>query len=315
MTGLKFSPDSLPNLSGRVFLVTGGNAGIGMATVAGLASKGAKVYIGARNPDKARKAIDDIKQSLAKPEAEILPLLLDLQDFASVVNAANLLKSKETALHGLVNNAGIMGVPFALTKNGYEAQFQTNYLSHWLLTYHLLPLLVATAPCAGLGEVRIVNVTSDGHERFAPTAGICFSDPSLEAESSMTRYGHSKLANILHIAQLHALHGRENPCLVVAAVHPGHIDTNLNKQATAMAPSAFLRAMVPLMKCAGILDNQAKGALSSLYAIASPEFTESGAYVVPYAKIGTPSKAASDGELAGKLWDWTLRELQDWIAM
>ena len=76
-----------------------------------------------------------------------------------------------------------------------------------------------------------------------------------------------------------------------------------------MAPAGFLRVMTAIMKCTGILDDQAKGALSSLYAVASPEFKESGAYVVPYAKIGVPSKMARDAQLAEKLWNWTYAEL------
>lgn len=80
-----------------------------------------------------------------------------------------------------------------------------------------------------------------------------------------------------------------------------------------MAPPLLLRALVPMMKCAGVLDSQAKGALSSLYAVASPDFAESGAYLVPYAKIGRPSNAALDPELAEKLWNWTAEHLQEWL--
>jgi NAD(P)-dependent dehydrogenase (short-subunit alcohol dehydrogenase family) len=137
---------------------------------------------------------------------------------------------KETALHGLINNAGIMGVPFAMTSDGYESQFQTNYLSHWLLTHHLLPLLNSTAASSTPGGVRIVNVTSDGHMRFPPKGGINLDDINLESEGSMVRYGQSKLANILHAKELHRSFGPKDgeqgsAEIWVAAVHPGHIDT------------------------------------------------------------------------------------------
>jgi hypothetical protein len=87
--------------------------------------------------------------------------------------------------------------------------------------------------------------------------------------------------------------------------------SDLNKQATGTAPSSVLRAVTPVMRCLGILDEQAKGAWSSLFAIASQEFqrSDSGAYLVPYAKIGTPSAFAQDPILASKLWAWTLEEL------
>jgi len=80
-----------------------------------------------------------------------------------------------------------------------------------------------------------------------------------------------------------------------------------------MVPHVVLRVVVPVMKCAGVLDTQAKGALSSLYAVASPGFTDAGAYVVPYAKIGSPSDAAMDSALAEKLWNWTAERLQEWL--
>lgn len=90
-----------------------------------------------------------------------------------------------------------------------------------------------------------------------------------------------------------------------------HAHRNLNKQATGVAPGFLLKAIVPLMRCTGILDEQAKGALSSLFAVASDEFkfADSGAYVVPYAKTGTPSAYAQDTVLGEKLWEWTFKEL------
>ncbi|KAL2688963.1 hypothetical protein Neosp_003013 [[Neocosmospora] mangrovei] len=298
MPSSTFSPDSLPDLTGRVYLVTGGNTGIGKSTVVALASRGAKVYMGARSEAKAKAAIIEINAQL--PSAQILFLPLDLSSFKSVVTAAKKLSNDESSLHGVINNAGIMGVPFALTEDGYEIQFQST---------------TANSP---KDMVRIVNVTSDGHARFPPKSGIDFGNPSLEKESAMTRYGQSKLANILHAKQLHASYGPTQKgdgagkgTICTAAVHPGHIDTNLNKQATGTAPSSVLRAITPVMRCLGILDDQDKGAWSSLFAIASPQFgsKDSGAYIIPYAKIGTPSPLAQNTELAKQLWDWTKNEL------
>lgn len=134
-----FTPKSLPDLSGRIYLVTGGNAGIGYETVTHLAAKGAKVYIGARSKIKGSTAIDLIKKTL--PDADISLLHLDNMDLSSVVAAAKEFSRKETKLHGLVNNAGIMALPFEESRDGWESQWQTNYISHWLLTHHLLPTL------------------------------------------------------------------------------------------------------------------------------------------------------------------------------
>ncbi|KAL7951356.1 hypothetical protein V8C42DRAFT_339322 [Trichoderma barbatum] len=297
MPSSNFSPSSIPDLTGRVYLVTGGNAGIGKETAIGLATRGAKVYMGARSKDKALAVIHDIQEQ--QPSANIHFLDLNLSSFQSVINAAKRIRDEETALHGLINNAGIMGVPYSLTADGYEVQFQS------------------TAQPNSEGTVRLANVTSDGHERFPPTGGIRFEDTGLEKESSMMRYGQSKLANILHTVQLNKIYGptfnaSRDGAVWFAAVHPGHIDTDLNKQATGTAPGVILRTATPIMRCLGILDKQEKGAWSSLFAIASSDFkkSDSEAYIVPYAKIGTPSENAQDQSLAEKLWQWTESEFR-----
>jgi NAD(P)-dependent dehydrogenase (short-subunit alcohol dehydrogenase family) len=201
--------------------------------------------MGARNEVKAQETIDQIKKDI--PDADIQFLKLDLTSFKSVKSAAEAFKrfvptvrgesylmnfdSTESSLHGLVNNAGIMGVPFSNTPDGFEIQFQTNYLSHWLLTSLLLPTLLETSKISEPGSVRIVNLTSDGHQ-LAPKLGINFDDPGLESQNAMTRYGQSKLANMLHAKELHRRYGPNGSELIdgkgeiwVAAVHPGHIDT------------------------------------------------------------------------------------------
>ncbi|KAI1249727.1 hypothetical protein MGN70_009341 [Eutypa lata] len=324
MTASTFSADSLPSLKGKVYLVTGGNSGCGEATVIGLAAHGAKVYLAARSEEKANASIEKIRQQL--PNADVHFLQLDLGSFASVIAAAERFRSTETALHGLINNAGIMGTPFAITKDGFEEQWQTNYMSHWLLTHHLLPMLQATAKAKNSkpGDVRIANLTSTGHQFYANKHGIDFDDLALKSMNGMNRYGQSKLANILHAKKLNELYGpqqqqQQQPGTTgeiwVTAVHPGYIMTNLNNKATSMSPfgsALALRAMNRFLLWIGVLtDDWAKGALSSLWAIASAEFErgDSGAYVVPYAKVGTPSEQARDVALAGRLWAWTEGEL------
>ncbi|KAL6884484.1 NAD(P)-binding protein [Trichoderma evansii] len=285
-------PYTMPNLAGKVFTVTGGNAGIGKETVIGLASYNARVYMDVR----------------------YLPL--DLSSLDSVSKAAQIVLKNETALHGLVNNAGTMGVPYSETEDGYEVQFQTNYLAHFLFTKLLLSLLLSTADSSGSGDVRIVNVTSDGHQLFENKGGICFDDIQLKAASSMKRYGQSKLANILHIKELNRMFGPEsqsdNGKIWVAAVHPGHISTELGKKATGVAPAYVLRTMRLATRLLKVLDDPKKGAFSTLWAIACQGFDESksGAYVIPYMKIGKSSKYAMDEALASKLWNWTTDQLE-----
>lgn len=306
-----FDPTSIPDLRGKTYLVTGGNTGIGKATVIGLAQHGATVYMGARSESKASASIVEIKNEL--PNADIRYLHMDLTNLSSVIAAARELRRQSPVLHGLVNNAGIMAVEHSLTGDGFDIQFQTNYLSHWLLTHHLLPLLRATAQNLPAGAVRVVSVSSDAHERFAPKAGIEFENMELKSASAMTRYGQSKLAQILHIKTLESTYGpssinsSQGGEIWFASVHPGYVATNLLGQSSGMAPAMIMKPVSKLMRCMGVLEDQEKGASSSLFASASSNFSRenSSAYIVPYAKIGTPSEHARDALLAKKLWSWT----------
>lgn len=115
----------------------------------------------ARNLKKGAVTIQSIKDQ--HPSAKITLLEIDHVSLDSVVAAARTVLANETRLDGLVNNAGIMMTPLEITKDGYEMQWQTNYLAHWVLTSHLLPLLSKTAKIQPAGSVRIVNLTSSGH--------------------------------------------------------------------------------------------------------------------------------------------------------
>jgi NAD(P)-dependent dehydrogenase (short-subunit alcohol dehydrogenase family) len=198
-----------------------------------LASHHARVYLCARTESKAQAAISSIKVSItsAHPGAEvdIRFLHMDLTSLSSVATAAHTFLSQETRLHGLVNNAGIMATAFTITPDGYEEQWQVNYLSHYLLTSMLLPTLLATASAPGSkdGDVRIVDVTSIGHN-YSPKAGIDFADINQEKGGVWTRYGQSKLGNILHAKLLNQRLGPRSDAVSkiwTAAVHPGSVDT------------------------------------------------------------------------------------------
>lgn len=303
-------PFALPSLTGKVYLVTGGNTGVGFHTVDELAKHGARVYLGARSPGKAEAAINQIRAET--PTADVHFLQMDLMDLQSVVAAAKQFKEKETKLNGLVNNAGIMATPFALSGDGFEAQWQTNYLSHWVLTWHLLDILTKTLQGEGSapGSVRVVDVTSDGHS-FAPKVGIDFTDINQEKGGLWSRYGQSKVANILHAKQINKLFGPDGTeaakrGIWTAAVHPGHLDTNLNKQ------TAFPKFVSIVLKALGAYSHAREGAYNSVFAVASPDFKagDSGEYFVPGQKRKQPSKVAQDMELAGRLWKWTEDETQ-----
>ena len=245
---------------------------------------------------------------------------MDHTSLSSIVSAARYFKTQETTLHGLINNAGIMATPFSLTADGYEEQWQTNYLAHWLLTTHLLPILLSTSRSLPPGSVRIVNVSSFGHFN-APSCGINFSDPSLPHSSPMTRYGQSKLANILHIKTLNHLYGpsttpppKPEGEIWTAAVHPGLVSSNLGQRAELTMLMKIIIA--PYRWFGGIMDAD-RGSWTNVFCAASPDMKreQSGGY---FQRIADPpgwqSGLAKDLELAEKLEEWTRGELKRFLV-
>jgi NAD(P)-dependent dehydrogenase (short-subunit alcohol dehydrogenase family) len=306
---MPYNPSNLPSLKGAVFLVTGGNTGIGYHTAKHLALKGARVYIGSRSPKKGEDAVQKMKSEAAGVDINIHVLQMDHMDLSSVVRAADEFKSKETRLNGLVNNAGIMATAFQKSEtDGFEAQWQTNYLAHWLLTWHLLDTLASTGISAN--PARVVNVTSNGHN-FAPKGGIDFNDIDQTKGGIWSRYGMSKLGNILHAKKLNQLFGpdgsnKEKGGIWTAAVHPGAIDTELNTQAD--VPGVFQS----MLRCFGVYKTPDQGSFTSLFAVAGPEFeqSDSGGYFVPVAERATASAYARNEKLSNELWDWTESEMR-----
>jgi len=273
-----------------------------------------------RSPAKAEAAIVSIKELY--PNAQVSILEMDHTSLASVVAAVGAFLAKETKLHGLVCNAGIMAVPFAITRDGHESQWQTNYLAHWIFTEKLLPVLLLTSRATSPGIVRIVNVSSDVHERLAPKIGIDFEDISQTKGGPFSRYGQSKLANILHAKTLNTMYGPESSAankgegeVWTAAVHPGHVDTQLNTQATSMG---LLTKLVPVLRWVGAFIKPKQGAYTQLWAVAGSDFKadQSGDYFVPIAKKGQESRHAMNPEMRQKLEEWTRKTMSvdGWMA-
>ncbi|KAF3005512.1 hypothetical protein E8E14_002629 [Neopestalotiopsis sp. 37M] len=311
---MAFHPDGLPNLAGKVFIVTGGNSGMGFYTVSHLAEHGAHVYMCSRSRDKATTAIADIKKT--HPAAHIDLLQMDLKDLSSVVAAVQHFLTLETTLHGLVNNAGIMATPFEMTQDGHEAQWQTNYLAHWVLTEKLLPLMQRTAKTLAPGAVRIVNMTSSGH-LAAPRGGINFGDTSLRDGSTWARYGQSKLANILHATSLDKAYGPESPRarngegeIWVSSIHPGMVETNLSSSVEGVESGFGVGSVFAVARKFGLVWPADKGSWNTLFCIASEDMKaeQSGAYLEIFGRFGEPKcqiAAAKDEKLAERLENWT----------
>ena len=299
--GVTFNPlHDIPDLSGKVALITGGNTGLGKETVLQLAKHNpSRLYLAARTSSKAEATIRDIKAIV--PNANITFLQVDLASLRSVKEASETFLASSDRLDLLINNAGIMAQPEGLTPDGYEVQFGTNHVGHALLTKLLLPVLEKTSQQPG-SDVRVVSLSSAGHA-FAPRGGIKFPalTTSMADYSTFARYGQSKAANILFASEL----ARRYPSITSVSCHPGVIDTELSnayKSGNGLKGRAFGAVLVLLGK------SISKGTKNQLWC-ATGKGVVSGRLYFPVGVVHTGRGFPDDKALGKKLWDWTEEEL------
>ncbi|MFK0151440.1 oxidoreductase [Streptomyces sp. NPDC090493] len=269
----------IPDQSGRTAVVTGGNSGIGIATVEALAAAGAHVVLAVRDPERGEAAAMAVDGSVEVRR-------LDLADLASVREFAAGWKGD---LDLLVNNAGVMNTPESHTKDGFETQFGTNHLGHFALTNLLLPHITD----------RVVTVSSEAHKKPG-TPRIHFDNLNHSGEYEPRKaYSQSKLANLLFTLELQRrLAAAHSPVRALAA-HPGWAVTNIQRHDGSALSRAIMRVVAQ--------DNRA-GALPSLYAAVRD--LPGASFVGPSGRgevRGAPtlvgrSAAASDPETARRLW-------------
>ncbi|KAJ6445352.1 putative oxidoreductase [Purpureocillium lavendulum] len=307
----------IPDLKGKVFLVTGGTAGLGLQTVEALAAHApAHVCFMGRNATKAAAVVEGLRAR--HPDASVSFVRCDMASLASVRDAARaFLAAGHGRLDVLVCNAGIMCVDAAVTAaDGYQVEWQTNHLGHALLIKLLLPLLRATAASGGAdgggADVRIVNLTSQAY-RQAPHGGIDFATLRTPQETlgnalipghRWSRYGQSKLANMLYADALAARH----PELLCVSVHPGYIFTDL------FTGVPFFTKLPVFFIAIGQTLQVDEGAHNQLWAATAPrDAVKTGTYYEPVGVAARRTTAYSnDAKLADKLWDWTEEALKDY---
>jgi NAD(P)-dependent dehydrogenase (short-subunit alcohol dehydrogenase family) len=207
----------LPLQSGRTAVVTGASAGLGLETAKALSARGATVVLACRDVAKAEQAAAQIAATGTDREALHI-VTLDLGSLASVRAAAREISSTWPHLDLLINNAGVMSIPFQLSEDGVELTFATNHLGHFALTGLLLDRLLATAGS------RIVTVSSNAHRRGEPR----FDDPrSAETHDPGAAYDASKLANLLFTYELQRRLAFTGGATIAVAAHPGNARTDL----------------------------------------------------------------------------------------
>ncbi|KAG0705603.1 hypothetical protein DFH29DRAFT_268501 [Suillus ampliporus] len=314
-----FSVDQIPDLTGKVVIVTGASTGIGKETAKALLAHGAKVYIAARNQASAEVAIRQLKQETGN---EAIFLKLDLGDLKAIKVSAEKFMSKETQLHILINNAGVMVPPTELvTVDGYDLQFGTNVLGHYYFTKLLLPILTSTAKATSEGKVRVVNVSSCAH-LFGQLDFNTFKDgPARKKCTRAGLYNQSKFVtrfrsgcgmklimtqgNIVFALELAKRYGDQG--IVSTALNPGTIKSELHRHYESQLPS-----IARLFSNMVVMYDTPQGALTQLYAATSPEAASlNGKYLVPWARVKSARQDTQDAELGKALWDWLEEQVKD----
>jgi NAD(P)-dependent dehydrogenase (short-subunit alcohol dehydrogenase family) len=296
-----WTEDQVPDQSGKTFVVTGANSGIGFEAARALAAKGAFVVLACRNLEKGQTAIENIRK--ATPGAKLALEQLDLGNLASVRAFAEKVSKDLERIDVLVNNAGIMAIPRQTTKDGFEAQIGTNHFGHFALTGLLLERLVESTPS------RVVTVSSVVHTtgKFGP---LDASDVNLErGYTKWAAYGRSKLANLLFAYELERRLEAHFPSVISVACHPGYAATNLQSVGPEMSGSLVAKTFMAIGN-AVMAQSAANGALPTLYA-ATAAGVQGGDYIGPggpFKMMGAPVKQRSsrlshDPETARKLWD------------
>ncbi|MEZ4293489.1 MAG: oxidoreductase [Polyangiaceae bacterium] len=298
MSARPFSAQDLPDLSGKVIVITGANSGIGFEAARALARASAHVVLACRNLTSAGESAERIRGE--HPSAHVEISELDLASLASVRAFADRFTEGHERLDVLINNAGVMALPYKKTADGFEMQFGTNHLGHFALTGLLLPLLEKSAPA------RVVTVSSIAHQMGT----IDFDD--LQHEKSYQKwlaYGQSKLANLLFAYELDRRLRKRNVDVRSVACHPGYASTNLQYAAPKMSGSSFGLRMWQSFN--GLIAQPAEsGALPTLYSAVSDD-AQGGDFIGPdgfMGMAGAPKKASStakshDEALAARLWD------------
>ncbi|KAI5306674.1 hypothetical protein KEM56_007657 [Ascosphaera pollenicola] len=305
LQGLQFKPETdIQDQSGKVILVTGGNAGLGYETIKELATHNPKrIYLAARTESKAIEAITSIKLTL-EHDVDIRWLPLDLASFDSIRAAAKQFKNESDRLDTLLLNAGVMNqAPGLVTKEKYEIHVGVNYIGHWLLTDLLLPTLLKTAHESENPDVRVVSVSSWAWMMSPIDLATLTCNEELLKQNGWAKYGASKAANVVLASEL----AQQHPELTCVSLHPGIIPSNLYNRTLATNP--VIGSFWPIAQ-KYFLPTERQGAFNQLLlAGGKKENLTNGGFYNP---VGVLSRNwfADNEEIRKVLWKWAEQEVK-----
>ncbi|KAL1872946.1 short-chain alcohol dehydrogenase [Diaporthe australafricana] len=313
-----FTEKDVPDLSGKVYLVTGANTGLGKELSRMLYSKNGKVYVTARTEEKASQAIKDIQAAAPESTGSLVPLILDLTDLSTIKASAERFTSAESRLHVLFNNAGYMGPESKVerTPQGHEMHFGVNCLGPFLFTKFLTPTLVATAQDKATppATVRVVFLSSFAADIFSEKNTIVDMD-NLDFhvnKEAKYRYGTSKAGDWIYGSEISRRYKSEG--IIGLGVNPGNLKSDLFRQQSAAFRAFTGPVSYPVVN----------GAYTELWAGLSPEVTleKAGSLVNPFGRFGlarkdwaaaTKPSAEGGNGTAQKFWDWSEEQVREYL--
>lgn len=300
-----FTETSLPDLKGKVYIVTGASAGVGKELARLLYSHHATVYVAARSSEKANTAISWMQEQHPDSKGTLHYLHLDLNDLEGIKPSAEAFLAKESRLDVLFNNAGVMVPPKGTkTKQGYELQLGTNCVAPFLFTKLLTPILLETAKKEPKGSVRVIWVSSSAAHVAAPTGGVDMQNLDYKKDApQVSKYAVSKGGNILHAVEYQRRFGSEG--VVSVSLNPGNLRSELARHVPAW--QFFIIKF--------LLHEPVYGAYTELFAGLAPQVAniKPSEWVIPWGRITELRKDYWSGkgvETAKLFWEWNEEQVE-----
>ncbi|KAJ5160957.1 uncharacterized protein N7482_007961 [Penicillium canariense] len=296
-----FTEKDVPSQEGRVFIVTGGNQGVGYELIKMLYPTGAVIYMASRSKERAEQAIKDIVSADPSGSTRLLFLYLDLDDLNVVRSAAKTFSEQESRLDIIWNNAGVGAVKVgSKTKQGIEAHMGVNVIGPFLFTQLLLPKLQVAAVASPKNSVRIIWTSSCAMEQLSPKGGCNLKDiEEGGTNNAYVNYAMSKAANWMVADEAGKRYGKDGIISVVQ--NPGNLKTQIYNTQTKLIMFFINRLLHP----------PKLGGYTELYAGLSPEITEKqqGGLIIPWGRVQArnPRKDIHEALEEGRgkeLWDW-----------
>ncbi|MCQ3803373.1 MAG: oxidoreductase [bacterium] len=295
----EWGTEQIPDLSGKVMVVTGANSGIGLEAARELARQGAHTILACRSAERGQSAVEAIRAGI--PHAQVELMMLDLASLASVQGFAEAFTRSHSRLDVLANNAGIMAVPYSHTEDGFESQMGINHLGHFALTGRLLEVLLGTP------GARVVNVSSTAHRPGRMDFGnLLFENGGY---SPFRAYCRSKLANLLFTFELQRRFEDAGAPALAVACHPGMATTNIGSHLHGHRTFRLSGLLT-----AGIVQSASMGALPTLRAAVDPQ-ARGGQYFGPkgfagqrgHPGVASSTAASRNATAAERLWKASVR--------